>query len=198
LIEQVARSSVSYECVAAQVLWRDELKAALELIRNTDGDYAWAGNAAGNEVGEEGAAATRELKLTDWKKFYADARRKRVVPTCVIDFPYSDNKSLTDDLLERMYCFKGVDDDRRVVVHVHTILRWCDRGTDVKKRAMKVTSVNVRHADRKGGVSSRRKGAPAWGLFLSIPSSSTGGRACGIRAWARSLSGSGRQPRACR
>jgi len=33
-----------------------------------------------------------------------------------------------DKLLERMYCFKGVEESTRVVVHVHTLIRWGDRG----------------------------------------------------------------------
>ena len=139
------------------MVWRDEVKAVLELMSCTDDAYAWP-SAAGNE-GEGGeVAARRELKFTDWKKFCGDVRRKRMVPTCVIDFPFSDNKSLEVELLERMYCFKGVDDARRVVLHVHTVLPWSDRGKDAKTRAVKVTSVNVRHADKKGSVFKQEKG----------------------------------------
>jgi hypothetical protein len=32
-----------------------------------------------------------------------------------------------DKLLERMYCFKEVDEDTRMVIHVHTLVRWGDR-----------------------------------------------------------------------
>ncbi|KAJ1480294.1 hypothetical protein T484DRAFT_1901334 [Baffinella frigidus] len=140
------------------MVWTEEVKAALELIRATGDEHAWATGTAGNDGVEEGAAATRELKFTEWKKFCGDARRKRVVPTCVIDFPFSDNQSLDVALLERMYCFKGVDDARRVVLHVHTVLPWSDRGTDARTRAIKVTSVNVRHADKRGRVFKQEKG----------------------------------------
>ena len=150
--EQAAACTLSHQFVAAQMVWREEVKAALELIRDTDDESAWAAGTAGDDGVEEADAVTRVLKFTDWKKFCTDARKKQMVPTCVIDFPYSDNNSLKPPLLERMYCFKGVDDDWRVVLHVHTLLPWCDRGTEPKKRAKRVTSVNVRHAERKGGV----------------------------------------------
>ncbi|KAJ1476742.1 hypothetical protein T484DRAFT_1964993 [Baffinella frigidus] len=157
-LEQAAAFTVSSpRFAAAQMVWREEVKAALELISATGDEHAWATSTAGNGV-EEGAAATPELKFTEWKKFCGDARRKRVVPTCVIDFPFSDNRGLKVELLERMYCFKGVDDDRHVVLHVHTVLPWSDRGTDAKTRAMKVTSVNVRHADKRGSVFKQEKG----------------------------------------
>jgi hypothetical protein len=151
------------QCVAAQVVWGEEVRAALEL-RDTDDDYTWAASTAGSDGVDEVRAATRELKFTEWKNFCGDARRNRMVPTCVIDFPFSDNQSLEVALLERMYCFKGVDDDRRVVLHVHTVVPWCDRGKDARTRAIKVTSVNVRHADRKGGVFKQETGDVSTGI----------------------------------
>jgi hypothetical protein len=62
-------------------------------------------------------------------------------------------------LLERAYCFEDFDDPantsltepRRVVLHVHTLLKWCDRNKDnlkPQKRVNKLTSVNVRFAYR--------------------------------------------------
>ena len=163
-MEQTAACAVSHRFAAAQMVWRDEVKAALELMSGTDDAYAWP-SAAGDEGEVDGAAATRELKFTDWKKFCGDVRRKRMVPTCVIDFPYTDGNSLQDPLLERMYCFKGADEDRRVVLHVHTVLPWCNRGAEPKKRATKVTSVNVRHAEGKGGVFKQEKGDVSMGVL---------------------------------
>ncbi|KAJ1489876.1 hypothetical protein T484DRAFT_3418618 [Baffinella frigidus] len=147
-----------------KMVWRDEVKAALELMRDTDDAYAWP-SAAGNGGEGDGEAARRELKFTEWKKFCGDVHGKRMVPTCVIDFPYTDGTSLQDPLLERMYCFKGVDEDRRVVLHVHTVIPWCNRDADPKKRAIKVTSVNVRHAEGKGGVFKQEKGDVSMGVL---------------------------------
>jgi len=54
-----------------------------------------------------------------------------------------------------MYCFEDADDNSRVVLHVHTPIRWGDRTKDAKARAAFITSANVRHAwrqrDQKAG-----------------------------------------------
>jgi hypothetical protein len=84
----------------------------------------------------------------------------KVVATCVIDFPFADfgNGTLNlakhpeERLLERMYCFKDMAEDRRVVLHVHTLLEWGGRGKlACQDRAVKVTSANVRHAEASAG-----------------------------------------------
>jgi len=143
----------------------EEVKLALEIIcdlRSAE-DHAMEVESSDEkmevESGQEdlgsvlvGADVTRKVLLTDWKRFCGKVSRKSVQPTCVIDFPYGDDKGLKlmgdKCLLERMYCFKDVEeDDRRVVLHVHTLLEWGQRNNKtLAERAQKVTSVNVRHA----------------------------------------------------
>ncbi|KAJ1487835.1 hypothetical protein T484DRAFT_2180788 [Baffinella frigidus] len=134
----------------------DEVQLALQLIRDTDGvSSEW-----------HDPEATRQLQPSGWTSFYKNWDKKvlsgAVVPTCVIDFPFADRPTPTnphglnlqgdDRHLERMYCFKEVDEDTRVVIHVHTLVRWGDRGKlHPNSRARKVTSVNVRHAKNISG-----------------------------------------------
>ena len=74
----------------------------------------------------------------------------------VLDFAYKDrgqkglNLSDNDKLLERLYCFKVLEDggqQRRVILKVHTLLKWRDRyQVKLSNRASKVTAVKVMYA----------------------------------------------------
>ena len=93
-----------------------------------------------------------------WREFCL----RNVAPTCVIDFPYDDTSGLNlskefpdDRLLERLYCFEDFEDEthlavggrrRRVILKVHTLLKWRDRGDKLFLRANKVTGVKVLYA----------------------------------------------------
>jgi hypothetical protein len=146
---------------------QDEIRAALDIIRDLRSaaddsmEVEWSdekmevesSSGDGSASGVAGADVTRKIALPEWKTFCGNVRRKPelVTPTCVIDFPYEDDKGLKlakdRRLLERMYCFKDAQTDRRVVVHVHTLLEWGQRNSKTPpERAKKVTSVNVRHA----------------------------------------------------
>jgi hypothetical protein len=160
---------------------RNEIRAALDIIRalRSAEDHSMEVELSDEkmevESGEEasgsalvGADVTRKVLLTDWKMFCGKVRRKSVQPTCVIDFPYGDDKDLKlmgdKCLLERMYCFKDVEeDDRRVVLHVHTLLEWGQRNNKkLAERAQKVTSVNVRHAVKEGNGFKQESGAESF------------------------------------
>ena len=107
----------------------DPVQAALEAIRATDAA----------EDPDPGAVARSFDSGKDWQAFAQRVKQGKATPSCVIDFPYADNGknglNLKDDdrLLERMFCFHdravGTPDQWLVVVHVHTLLRWGDRGT---------------------------------------------------------------------
>ena len=99
-------------------------------------------------------------RTTYWNEF---CRREGVTPKCVVDFPFEDNfpqglklsRDAPDErLLERMYCFEDLEDDmhlhvgggkrRRVILKVHTLLKWRDRRkARLWERASKVTAVKV-------------------------------------------------------
>ena len=91
-----------------------------------------------------------------WREFC----RRNVAPTCVLDFPFADhgadhgrlNLSGDERLLERLYCFEDHEDDahqllggerRRVILKVHTLLKWGNRSDKLYLRAVKVTAVKV-------------------------------------------------------
>jgi CHAT domain-containing protein len=91
-----------------------------------------------------------------WREFC----RRDVAPTCVLDFPFADhgadhgrlNLSGDERLLERLYCFEDHEDDahqllggerRRVILKVHTLLKWGSRGNKLYQRAVKVTAAKV-------------------------------------------------------
>ena len=145
---------------------RDEIRAALNIIRDLRSaaddsmEVEWSdekmevesSSGDGSASAVAGVDVTRKIALPEWKNFCGNVGRKPelVTPTCVIDFPYEDAKGLKlardKRLLERMYCFKEAEDDRRVVLHVHTLLEWGQRNDkSPSERAQKVTSVNVRH-----------------------------------------------------
>ena len=118
------------------------------------------GGAPRKDATEEGEAAqgpaVRGLNKSDAEKFFEGVSKGVIVPTCIIDFPYADKTEgglclVGDDrLVERLYCFGDpCEEDQRVVVHAHTLLRWGDRPKDGAERARFVTSVNVRHAKGK-------------------------------------------------
>eukprot|EP00802_Teleaulax_amphioxeia_P007401 Tamp_07407.p1 GENE.Tamp_07407~~Tamp_07407.p1 ORF type:complete len:797 (+),score=226.18 Tamp_07407:307-2391(+) len=98
-----------------------------------------------------------------WREFC----RRNVAPTCVLDFPFADhgadhgrlNLSGDERLLERLYCFEDREDDahqllggerRRVILKVHTLLKWGDRGDKLYLRAVKVTAVKMMYAQWNG------------------------------------------------
>jgi len=92
-----------------------------------------------------------------WREFC----RRDVAPTCVLDFPFADHggvglklpkEPVDERLLERLYCFEDHEDDahhllggrrRRVILKVHTLCKWRDRGDKLYLRASKVTAVKV-------------------------------------------------------
>ena len=178
---------------------REDVRAALKMIRDMRGEGAcapWGAAAAmdaddeddavgteeatgeGRESSQDAAqgGATRQVFLPDWKKFCAKAGKKvpTVVPTCVMDFPFADDGGLNlqgdDRLLERMYCFKDTEKDSRVVLHVHTLLPWGERGLrTLKDRAAKVTSVNVRHAVKTTGKFEQEGGKLSVGIVPVAP-----------------------------
>ena len=132
----------------------DPVQAALEAIRATDDavdDHC--------AVDDQQATATRSFgALRDWQAFSDRVAQGKATPSCVIDFPYADsgknglNLKGDDRLLERMICFHdrliAPPDKWLVVVHIHTVLRWGDRGTVAAQRLHEVTSVNARHAEK--------------------------------------------------
>jgi hypothetical protein len=75
--------------------------------------------------------------------------------TCVLDFAYADRGKdglrLTGDdkMLERLYCFKDREDEsRRVILKVHTLLKWGERENfHLYQRASKVTAAKFLYAD---------------------------------------------------
>jgi len=87
----------------------DELRATLQLIR-----------------ADAVEGTTRQLSGNAWDTFCKSVENGKVVATCVIDFPFADfgkgtlnlAKNPEERLLERMYCFKDLVEDRRVVLHV--------------------------------------------------------------------------------
>ena len=105
-------------------------------------------------VVEEDEGERREY----WRQFCLG----KVAPTCVIDFPYADEGGLDlpkepvdERLLERLYCFEDYEDDthlavggrrRRVILKVHTLLKWRERGDKLFLRASKITSAKVVYA----------------------------------------------------
>lgn len=132
----------------------------------------------GCESSEDAAqrGTTRQVFLPDWKKFCAKAGKKvpTVVPTCVIDFPFADDGGLNlqgdNRLLERMYCFRDTEENSRVVLHVHTLLPWGERGTKtLQGRAAKVTSVNVRHAAKTTAFFEQEGGGLSVGIVPVLP-----------------------------
>jgi len=133
----------------------DEVEALLPLMFEPEGAEMCETWKAQAESGREGAAPTRQLNFYSWDGFCKSARKGDVAPTVVIDFPYGDQGGLNlegdERLLERIYVFKDASagGDRRVVLHVHTPLRWGARGeVTLQERVKRVTSVNVRHAVR--------------------------------------------------
>ena len=159
---------------------RDEIRAALNIIRDLRSaaddsmEVERSDETAEAESDEEasgsavaGSAVTRKGEFQGWKKFCSNVRRKSVQPTCVIDFPYGDDKGLKlagdNRLLERMYCFKDAENDTRVVLHVHTILEWGNRRSKTpSQRAQRVTSVNVRHAVKEAKGFKQEGGAESY------------------------------------
>jgi hypothetical protein len=79
----------------------------------------------------------------------------------VLDFGFTDrgprglNLPPDDKLLERLYCFEDLEDDmhlllggkrRRVILKVHTLGLWRERGDKLYERASKVTAVKFMYA----------------------------------------------------
>ena len=129
----------------------------------------WEGAIAGGGGSRDGAEwvamqgeAPAEVMQEDegerrayWRAFCA----RNVEPKCVLDFPYGDEGGLNlekdERLLERLYCFEDHEDDmhlevggrrRRVILKVHTLLKWRERGEKLFLRASKVTSAKVIYA----------------------------------------------------
>jgi hypothetical protein len=140
------------------VMASNEVDAVLPFMCQSEGaDICETWKAPDDEEAGGDAAPKRQLNFYSWEGFCKSVRKGEVSATVVIDFPYADqvdgglNLKGGDRLLERMYVFKddSEGDDRRVVLHVHTPLRWGQRGgVTVQERVKQVTSVNVRHAKR--------------------------------------------------
>lgn len=106
---------------------------------------------------QERGRGRRERELY-WHEFCT----RNVDPKCVIDFPFEDagglNLSRDPDnrLLERLYCFEDHEDDmhlavggrrRRVILKVHALLKWRERGEKLFLRASKVTAAKLIYAN---------------------------------------------------
>jgi hypothetical protein len=116
----------------------EEIRAALEIIRDLRSgeddfmDMETSGAGEASVPAEAGGVVTRTVERPDWKNFWGKVRHAPhlVLPTCVIDFPYADDcdkglKLVRDKcLLERMYCFKDVENDRRERTDPAAGLRW--------------------------------------------------------------------------
>ncbi len=82
----------------------------------------------------------------------------------MLDFAYADHGGLElspdnpdDRLLERLYCFEDREDHahqvlggrrRRVILKVHTLRRWRERGDKLYERALKATAVKFMYAQQ--------------------------------------------------
>ncbi len=101
---------------------------------------------------------TEEERRQYWREFC----KRDVAPTCVLDLAYADHGGLElspdnpdDRLLERLYCFEDREDDahqlpggrrRRVILKVHTLRKWRERGDKLYERVSKVTAVKFMYA----------------------------------------------------
>ena len=120
-------------------------------------------NASGNNP--ENLATFENVKhsIEQRKEYWSEFCKSEARLTCIFDFPYRDEKGLNlpthpNDrrLLERLYCFEGCEDDltvkkgerklRRVILKVHTLRLWRDRGNRLSERASKITSIKVMYA----------------------------------------------------
>jgi CHAT domain-containing protein len=133
---------------------------------------SWMEMLSGGTEGERGRGAspaptahagmhmceTEEERWQYWHEFC----KRQVAPKCVLDFPFADRGGLElsedapdERLLERLYCFEDREDDlhrllgterRRVIIKVHTLRKWRERGDQLYQRASKVTAVKVKYA----------------------------------------------------
>ena len=162
---------------------RDEVEAVLPFMcEEADAEMGETWKAPDEEAGEE-SSTKRQLNFYSWGDFCKSARTGGVEATVVIDFPYADEGGLNldrdDRQLERMYVFKDVSqgDDKRVVLHVHTPIRWGDRGgMTLQERVKHVTSVNVRHAVRVAKLFEQEQGNLKMPLVPVSPLLETGWR----------------------
>ena len=94
------------------------------------------------------------VNLHYWHEFCQRVRQGEIAVTCVLDFAYADrgkgclNLTGDDKMLERLYCFQYLKDEgRRVILKVHTLLKWGERGKELYQRASKVTAAKFLYAD---------------------------------------------------
>jgi len=156
----------------------------LEGVGSGSRDAGWATRPA-----EPGGALrvheTDEERMVYWREFC----ERNVTATCVADFPYEDQGGLglakepvDERLLERIYCFEDLEDDthvvlggrrRRVLLKVHTLLKWRERGDKLFERAAKVTAAKVMYAywnpERK--MFEQEQGKGAWLKLLPVSES---------------------------
>ena len=165
----------------------------LEMLGGVSGsgggrDGGWATGAAEGEAG--GALRFHESdeeRMVYWREFC----EREVRATCVFDFPYEDSgagglglgkEPVDERLLERLYCFEDLEDDthvvlggrrRRVLLKVHTLLKWRERGDKLFERAAKVTAAKVMYAywnpERK--MFEQEQGKGAWLKLLPVSES---------------------------
>ena len=99
--------------------------------------------------------STPRTAWQEWEAFCNRVETGNAVPSCVIDFAYTDGGRLRgrDTQLERCICFHdavaGDPDEILAVVHVHTTEKWVNRKKlSSGRRLDRITSVNARHAHK--------------------------------------------------
>jgi CHAT domain-containing protein/tetratricopeptide (TPR) repeat protein len=118
--------------------------------------------AASSSAAAHAATHTRLCETeAERRQYWREFCKRDVAPTCVLDFAYVDhghgglNLSDDDSLLERLYCFEDREDNmhlllggrrRRVILKVHTLRKWRERGNKLYERASKVTAVKFMYA----------------------------------------------------
>jgi hypothetical protein len=168
----------------ADMLDNDDVRQLLEFLAhdNRQGDAVFEEAEAGQDA--EGAPPTsRKVSNGYFERFcvrvestLADKELGLVEPICIVDFKFRDDCELNlperDGLLERAYCFIDRRDaeeaGRLVVVHAHTMCKWEEaKSAHPRDRAKKITSVNVRHANKleKGGLYKQEYGAESLGVL---------------------------------
>ena len=165
----------------ADMLDNDDVRELLEFLAhdNRQGDAVFEEAEAGQEAG----GAHRKVSNGYFERFcdrvestLADKELGRVEPICIVDFKFRDHGGLNlperDGLLERAYCFidrrDAEETERLVVVHAHTMCKWEEaKSAHPRDRAKKITSVNVRHANKleRGGLYKQEYGAESLGVL---------------------------------
>jgi hypothetical protein len=162
----------------ADMLDNDDVRQLLEFLahenRQEDAVFEEA------EAGQHAPPTSRKVSNGYFERFcdrvestLANKELGLVEPICIVDFAFRDQGGLnlpeSDALLERAYCFIDRRDAeeawRLVVVHAHTMCKWKEaKSAHPRDRAKKITSVNVRHANKleKGGLYKQEYGVESF------------------------------------